>query len=201
MDITFQQGFSDSQLDTAVSLYDIAFGAKLGVAIRSDVKRQAFLCKSLLPNYAISAMDGEKLVGLAGFHTAAGSLTGGFPSGMAGYRQFISQLGFLRGHWAMLILALYERKAAEGQLLMDGISVDPTYRGQGIGGRLLEEIVRYATENGYNSVRLDVIDTNPRAQKLYERKGFKTVKVEKYGFLRPLLGFGGSTTMELNTSL
>lgn len=199
MDITFQQGFPDSQLDTAVSLYDVAFGAKLGVAIPSEEKRNAFMRQSLLPDYAISAMDGEKLVGLAGFHTAEGSLTGGFMDGMAGYRQFISQLGLLRGHWAMLILSLYERKADEGQLLMDGISVDPQYRGQGIGGRLLEEIVRYARENGYNSVRLDVIDTNPRAQKLYERKGFKAVKTDKFGFLRPLLGFGGSTTMELNT--
>ena len=55
-----------------------------------------------------------------------------------------------------------------------------------------------AVEYGFNRVRLDVIDINPRAKKLYERKGFKVVRTEKFPYLRRLLGFGGSTTMELD---
>jgi ribosomal protein S18 acetylase RimI-like enzyme len=62
---------------------------------------------------------------------------------------------------------------------------------------LLDEIASYARENDYDRVRLDVIDTNPRARKLYERKGFKAIETQKYPYLRWLLGFGGSTAMEL----
>ena len=81
---------------------------------------------------------------------------------------------------------------------MDGIAVQAGARGQGVGSRLLEEIANYAKEQGFSRVRLDVIDINPKARKLYERKGFKAVKTEYFRYLRWLLGFRGSTTMELS---
>ena len=52
-----------------------------------------------------------------------------------------------------------------------------------------------AKERGYRTVRLDVIDTNPRARALYEREGFEPVHTESFPALRPVLGFGASTTM------
>lgn len=79
--------------------------------------------------------------------------------------------------------------------MMDGITVHREMRGLGIGTRLLDEIKRYARENGYSSVRLDVIDTNPGARRLYEREGFVATKTEHFGYLRRILGFGAATTM------
>ncbi len=67
----------------------------------------------------------------------------------------------------------------------------------GIGKRLLGEIRTFAQIHGFNRVRLDVIDTNPKARKLYERFGFKGVKTERFPQLKSILGFGGVTTMEL----
>ena len=78
---------------------------------------------------------------------------------------------------------------------MDGISVSSDARGRGIGGRLLEEVESYAISHGFESIRLDVIDTNPDAKRLYERKGFSVTKSESFGWLRWLLGFGGSETL------
>ena len=49
---------------------------------------------------------------------------------------------------------------------------------------------------GVGMVRLDVIDTNHGAQRLYERSGFVPLRIEKFPYLRWLLGFGASTTME-----
>ncbi|MFQ3232131.1 MAG: hypothetical protein ACI9DO_003526, partial [Reinekea sp.] len=37
-------------------------------------------------------------------------------------------------------------------------------------------------------------------KKLYERKGFKAVKTERFPYLRWLLGFSGSTTMQLSVA-
>ncbi len=48
---------------------------------------------------------------------------------------------------------------------------------------------------GVKRIRLDVIDTNPRAKKLYKQKGFEVVKEEVYLYLSWLLGFGVSSTM------
>ena len=79
---------------------------------------------------------------------------------------------------------------------MDGIAVDQDYRGRGIGSQLLRRIIDYARDNGFESVRLDVIDTNPGARRLYERVGFIAVREDKFPYLRWLLGFGGATTMQ-----
>jgi ribosomal protein S18 acetylase RimI-like enzyme len=78
---------------------------------------------------------------------------------------------------------------------MDGIVVHPSARGQGIGTQLLEALFQYAREHGFARVRLDVVDTNPRARQLYERQGFVAVKTRQYPFLRRVLGFAAVTTM------
>lgn len=193
--LIFQQRLPAQHRAEAAALYDAAFGEKFGVAIRNPAQRLALLHDYLAPEYAIVALRGEQLAGVAGFQTDQGSFTGGMFSGNSGFGDLVSRLGLLRAIWAGLILSLYTRKPAAGELLMDGITVHPNFRSQGIGGRLLDEVVRYAQENGYQQVRLDVIDTNPRARQLYERKGFEAIKTEHFPFLRWLIGFGASTTM------
>jgi ribosomal protein S18 acetylase RimI-like enzyme len=197
-DLLFQRGLPECYRTSAASLYDEAFGPKLSVAVRSDKERLSLLEACLVPEYAIVAMADNELAGIAGFRTPEGSFTGGLLSGGPAYRYLVSRLGLVKGSWAALIFSLYDRKTAPGELLMDGIAVRRDLRGKGIGGKLLDEIARYARENGYDRVRLDVIDTNPRARKLYERKGFRAVKTEEYPYLQWLLGYGGSTAMMLN---
>ncbi|MDB3935703.1 GNAT family N-acetyltransferase [Granulosicoccus sp.] len=93
------------------------------------------------------------------------------------------------------MLALYERKAKDGELLMDGIVVDPEYRGNGVGTRLFSSLMDFAKSEQYSTIRLDVIDTNPGARRLYERRGFIEQKTVQFEFLRGMLGFGSSSTM------
>jgi len=191
--VNYQRGLPEQFKSSAIKLYDQAFGAKISVAVRADEKRIFLLISCFMPEYGIFAIYDKKLVGIAGFHTPTGSLTGGIT-----YSDLISQLGFIMGNWAALIFSLYERKPRAGELVMDGIVVHSDLRGKGIGSRLLEEIGKYAKENQFNRIRLDVIDINPKAKKLYERKGFKAVKSEPFPYLRWLLGFSGSTRMELS---
>lgn len=191
--LSFQRGLPESYRASAASLYDEAFGQKFKVAIRSDQQRLSLLKDCFKREYAIVAVAGDRLVGIVGFHTQKGSFTGGIT-----YKDLVSQLGFIRGSWAASILSLYDRKPETGELLMDGIAVHRDYRGKGIGRRLLEELAVYAREEGYDRLRLDVIDTNSGARKLYERVGFKPIRAERFAYLRWFLGFGGSTTMVLN---
>ena len=104
--------------------------------------------------------------------------------------------GWFGGTWRGLILSTLERDLAPGVLLMDGICVDADARGLGVGTALLDAIKEHARQADLNSVRLDVIDTNPRARALYERRGFEPMGTTHTGVLRHLFGFRSATTMQ-----
>lgn len=175
----------------AAGLYDAAFGAKLSIAIPDKASRLAVLQDAFSPDFCFVAMSGEELVGIAGFKTEAGSLTG-----RIGVGALRARLGFWKGMRALLVLALFDRPLQKGQLLMDGISVSPAMRGSGVGSALLHQLIAHARARGCEAIRLDVIDTNPAARRLYERIGFVATKTESFSHLRWLLGFGAATTME-----
>ena len=190
-----QQGFPESLRHAAAELYEIAFGAKLALALPNTDKRRAVLREALVPQYAFVVLAEGELVGLAGFKDRSGSLTGGID-----FKLLVRLLGLVAAIRAALVLSLYERELAPGQLLMDGISVSPALRGKGIGSLLLRELQHYARQQGYQSLRLDVIDTNPDARRLYERSGFIATKTTYFSALRGVLGFGSATTMEYPVS-
>lgn len=60
----------------------------------------------------------------------------------------------------MFLLALLERTPARGELVMDGIAVDPARRGEGIGALLLDGVEEVAAEQGCRRIRLDVVEEN-----------------------------------------
>ena len=191
-------GFASHQRRKAAELFEEAFGGKFGVAIPGKELRLNLFEKLLNGEFALCAKVDDELVGLVGFQTKKGSLTDGFT-----LFSIVKSLGFWRGLWAAAVLSIYERTPARGQFILDGIAVSTSTRGRGIGTRLLEEVLKFAKEQGYETVRLDVVDTNPRAKSLYERCGFKAVRNEHFEYLRWCIGFGASTTMEhvLNPNL
>jgi ribosomal protein S18 acetylase RimI-like enzyme len=188
-------GIPEEYRVAAVDLYDEAFGKKFSVAVRKSEDRKKLFTRGLALKYAIGAVSQKGLLGIAGFHTAEGSLTGAIS-----YRDLVSQLGLFKGNRAAIVFSFYERKPKPGELVMDGIAVRSDARGMGVGSTLLDEIRKYAMQHGFNRVRLDVIDTNPKAKKLYERRGFEAVKAESFPYLKSFLGFGGVTTMELSVN-
>lgn len=191
-EIKILQGIPLEHRDRTAHLYDIAFGTKLALAIPNSADRLRLLSKTMQLEFSVGAFDGGQLIGIAGFSTAQGSLTGGI-----NYCGLLSELGWIKGNRAAFVFSLYERKAVEGELLMDGIVVDPEYRGKGIGTRLFSALKNFSESNTYSTIRLDVIDTNLAARRLYERLGFCVVKTEQFECLRGILGFGASTTMTL----
>ncbi len=57
-------------------------------------------------------------------------------------------------------------------LVVNGLAVDPTRQGEGIGSRLLEAGIERARERGARRLLLRVLSTNENARRLYERHGF-----------------------------
>jgi len=177
--ITVSVGIPCEMRDSAAQLYDIAFGEKIALAIPNRQERLTILAKSMHLEFSIGAFDGKRLVGLAGFSTPEGSLTSGID-----YRGLLSELGWLKGNRAAVVFSLYHREAKEGELLMDGIAVDPAYRGQGVGTQLFTRLIQLCSTEKFSSIRLDVVDTNSAARRLYERLGFCEQATERFEFLR-----------------
>ena len=174
----------------AVALYEEAFGNKFAAAIPAQSKRLELLHQAMDLEYAFGAIVDNTLVGLAGFSTASGSLTGGIT-----FKLLRETLGLLPALRAALVFSLYERKPKPEELLMDGIAVAAPYRGQGVGTQLLHALCQHGSTHSYKTLRLDVIDTNDAARRLYEREGFVATHTEHFEFLRKFLGFGAATTL------
>ncbi len=172
------------------ALYWEAFGAKLGRVMRPEAKARAFIETVLDGSHAICAHDeAGQLLGVVGFKTHEGALVGGT------FRDLTHIYGVYGAIWRAGLLSLLERDTENERFLIDGIFVAPHARGQGVGTALLQAIMAEAKTRGYAYVRLDVIDTNPRARALYERSGFVVNDTHYLGPLRLVFGFRSSAMM------
>ncbi|HSH50432.1 MAG TPA: GNAT family N-acetyltransferase [Bacteroidales bacterium] len=57
-------------------------------------------------------------------------------------------------------------------IVIHRIAVFPTWQRKGIGQKLIEFVERFAQENNYKSVRLDVTSANEKLIELYKKLGF-----------------------------
>lgn len=174
----------------AARLYWHAFGPKLGRVLGSDGRAVAFLESVIRADHVLiaAAQDGS-LLGLAGFKTPQGSFAMGNPQAL---RQFYGPWG---GLWRKLLLGLLSSEVDNDNFLIDGICVAPQAQGKGIGTALLRALCDQAQARGYSGVRLDVIATNTRAQRLYRREGYVQTQQHDIGLLRFVFGFARSVTM------
>lgn len=183
-------GFEDHERPQVAALYWAAFGQKLGRVMGPKARALRFIEDVLDPTHALCARDDVgTLLGVAGFKTYESALVGGT------WRDLARHYGWLGSAWRIGLLALLERDTENQRFLMDGIFVSDAAQGQGVGTALLRAICEQARLRGYKEVRLDVIDSNPRAQALYDREGFVAGDVQKLGPLKYVFKFDHATTM------
>lgn len=187
---SISEGLSQSQCTDAALLYWEAFQRKLRLPLGPESRAVPFLTSCIQPAYSIAAFDPDgKMIGVAGYKTHNGAFVS------CGRNELQSAYGPLGAVWRGLFLSVLERELEPGVLLMDGICVHRDHRGRGIGTALLDAIKSRARALDCTKVRLDVVDTNPRAQALYERQGFEAVRVEDIWPFHRLFGFRRSTMM------
>lgn len=149
-----------------------------------------FLEKSFKPELAIVALRNNHVVGIAGMAFNKGHFIS--PS----LRIFMAEFGFFAGLLKYIIyMTIGVRPYDRGQLLLEAIAIAPNMRGMGIGTLLIEAIEDYAKKRSLTSVRLEVVDTNPKAKKLYDRMGFAETKINRYPFLKNIMGIQTISTM------
>ncbi len=172
----------------AARLYWEAFGGKLGRVLGPTDRAMRFLDRIIRCDHAIVAVQDGRLVGLVGFKTPGAAFAdGGFGDLWAIYGP-----GAL---WRAAALRLLSREVDNERFLLDGLCVAAGARGTGVGTALLEALGAEGRRRGYRALRLDVVDTNPRARALYERLGFRAIRTTATGPLRLLFGFRAATTM------
>lgn len=189
MGVTIYRGLHSSLRPQAARLYWEAFGGKLGRVLGPDERALRFFQRVIRGDLCFAAVDGDKLVGIAGYKTPAGSFAGG------SWDDLTEVYGRIGGRWRGGVLWALGREVDNDRFLIDGICVGKAHRSRGVGSALLAALYREAAERGYRSVRLDVIQDNFRARALYERQGFRATRTEELGLLRFLFGFASSTTM------
>lgn len=167
MQIRYSIGYKARDAQLVSILYNESFGQKFRLAIRNNEKRREVVHLLLNPRFCIAAYSDEHLLGVAGFQNANGTLVA-----RANFRVLYRVLGLFGAVWAAFILLFYHRRIQYGELLLDGIANDPQCRGQGVGRGLLQEVLKYAHDNHYKRVLVDVPDMTEKAKGLYLKHDF-----------------------------
>ena len=195
-DVVIEHGLPDELRAQAVEVFEDAFGTKMQMAVRDRQKRMAFMAQAYRGPNAIVARRGGRLLGMAGLSTRGVPYDGGLVDISWDLRPYVDLLGWAGAAWAVWGLRLGDHSPKPDELYLDGLAVAAEMRDQGIGTRLLAEVHELARRNGKRFVRLDVIDTNPRAQALYERVGYRVTRVQSFHWKQRWFGFGAMISME-----
>lgn len=191
-DFELRFGLPDDLRPDAARLYWLAFGSKLGGILGPEARALRYLEFTLRGDHAVVALDHrDRLLGIAGFKSPAGSFAGGTLRDMQG------AYGVFGAAWRSWLLSRLSRDVDNRRFLIDGICVAPSARSHGIGTALIGALCAEARKRSYPEVRLEVIDSNLRARALYARLGFKVLKTERIGLLAYIFGFRAATTMIL----
>lgn len=188
--IHYQTGLPETLRGQAALLYDDAFSRKLQFALPDPKRRVRVLARSFEPGHCVVAIQGDELLGVAGFHDQHGSFTADMT-----VRTLYATLGIRGTLRALPLLALLASSPKPGQLHLEGIAVSSQARGLGIGTTLIAMLEEMARNDGLTGLTLEVVDTNPAARRLYERLGFHEVATINLPFLERLMGFRASTSM------
>ena len=63
-------------------------------------------------------------------------------------------------------------------IILHVLAVHPDYRGKGLARRLVENVIEQERKAGKKALRLDVIENNTTAEKLYQKLGFRYIQTK-----------------------
>lgn len=190
MTIALLRGIPQASRAEAARLYWQAFGGKLGRVLGPETRALPFVQAVMRADQAFVAMGQDgRLLGMAGFRSDEGSFAGG------SVEEVQAHYGRLGAAWRLPLLWALGRETQNDDFALDGICVAEDARGLGIGSALIGAICDEARARGHSAVRLEVVDSNPRARALYERLGFVVTQETPIGALRVVFGFRAALTM------
>lgn len=136
-------------------------------------------------NHVVGVRGGEVVAAGGGWDSSTE-----IPFLLAALRQFWGQfsLGQVIATAARgLITETVIRPPKKGEFYVGQLGVRADLRGIGVGGALLSHLVEAGRARGFHKIVLDVASTNPRAEALYARSGFR-ITAERQRNLRNQFG-------------
>jgi len=188
-EITITSTLSKQQQREVAEIFFSSFGRKLSslwLFTQNEGKAVEVLCQSIDFKSGLYAIKDKEVMGFIGLETIGNNYT------KLKFSILSKAFGFFGGLWrylGYLVYCAFHGKISKDEMHIDPIAVSEKARGLGIGTRLLDASFALAKSLGKKKIILEVIDTNPEAKKLYERKGFVVTEIEKTGFLTSLAGF------------
>lgn len=73
------------------------------------------------------------------------------------------------------VLTPYAELEDPGSLYLSGLALDERFRGQGIGGALMDRVEKLAVETGCPGISLICFEANKGAMRFYRRRGYREV--------------------------
>lgn len=168
--MSVEQGLPPELTEATARLFFAALGEKLTPILGSDANAIAVVESSINPRSCLSVVENGELLGVLALKTASESFLN------PNFEDLRSRYGFLSGSIKMMQLGLLEHSPEPKELYIEAIAVAEQARGRGLGTQLVEEAIATASRQGLERITLQVVDTNPRALKLYERLGFQVEK-------------------------
>lgn len=181
----------DSLKRLAAELYYEAFKRKIRLILKPKEKAILFLERVLNTDTGVYAIYKGRVVGITGFDY----LNHRFMD--ITYQAISEVFGISSALFKWVTISLINwYKLRERELWINPIAVSRSMQRKKIGTKMIESTFKFAKENGFNSVKLHVIDTNIGARRLYERMGFVAIKVRKYYFMTRIAGFSSVIVMQ-----
>lgn len=165
-----QRGIPPALRAQAAALFWAGFGRHIQPLPTPAHQAQALLLASMQPQHGLSltnAQDPQKLLGLVSLRGPEGGLFQ--PSG-ADYRQvFGPVLGALHQGMAQL----WRPGPVTSDMVLDGLVIDPHWRGRGLGAALIQSAARIALLRGHSGLRAEVEAHNLTALSVFKACGLR----------------------------
>ena len=192
-----RRGIPHDLLPAAAGLLLDAFPLKVRDELRprSDEQALAIIARSVDPECAWVALDDSgALLGVIGVSEP------GRPFQHVRFSTLVELFGRVRSfaRWARAALTHSLFRPRDGQWHIDVLAVCSTSRGLGVGTLLIDAVRNAARDEGIHSIHLEVVDTNPRAQALYTKLGFRSTFTLHTGPLTASAGYRGAYLMRLD---
>ncbi len=192
-EIEITQAISETQKDEIIEIIYNAFEKKLSnLELKPKSKEQGIRIIKKSANYeqGLYLLYKSKIIGGVGMN---------FREKRFYYFQWKvlkEEFGLFGALWRSIVQKFSVDNLKDTELYIGSIAVSENYRGKGFGTQLLNAVNDFAKKNGFETIILDVVDTNPRAYELYKRYGFEVIKKRKFGFITRSAGFSFTYKMK-----
>lgn len=175
-----------------------AFADIYAPAVGNDLELAAAIASAFPPELAcyVGEQTGE-ICGAAFLSFSALQGTIGFAEERAIWRLLREQQSIIRALRSRILLSLPAAANRADRLTsyVSSLAVRPIWQGQGLGSALLKNLEEASRQAGKTRIALHVTDTNWKARQLYERQGFRALRVERSFFTHRIWGFRGLVYM------